>query len=146
ETRTGLCSIPTAVFSGNTAAVFVSGPFHFLQGQAELGANLSLQGVPAIGRIALFLKDSQNQLYALTCAHVLEGDPAHHPPLEVDSQGGRIGALTHRVDIIFGCTNGAAVHANEVDCALAQLDDQIEGINSLPAAASLEFCTFTPFL
>jgi hypothetical protein len=92
----------------------VTGHWRFAAGIASA---ISLPDQPG-GRIACFLKDGAGSQYALTCAHVLDADPANQ---DVLSDTVKIGKLAFRQKFIPGLNNPTATdpdEPNEVDCAL----------------------------
>jgi len=100
----------------------VTGRFHFLGGFG-IGSDISLELSLGTGSIGLFLNGSGGTQYALTCAHVLDEDPASQP---VDSVIDQIGELAFRIPIstapLVNATAPDPQEPNQVDCALAKLD------------------------
>jgi hypothetical protein len=117
---------------GAPLGLLITGMFQFM---AKVGDNISLDNEPELGTIALFVKDRNGTAYALTCAHVLDGNPTHTP--QVDSGSARIGELTERVDVSYGCKTGNGANANLVDCALAQIDNGVSRSNALTGGSSI---------
>jgi hypothetical protein len=100
----------------------VTGIFNFVAGP---GSDISLTPPSklGIGILGLFLKDVQSQLYALSCAHVLDGKVGQ----QVVSGTSRIGMLSQKVKIstapLVNPTNPRPQAPNQVDCALAELNE-----------------------
>ena len=109
----------------------VTGRFHFLQGLG-VGSDISLERSLGVGSIALFLNGPGGTQYALTCAHVLDEDPASQA---VDSGIAQIGELAFRIPIstapLVNATAPDPQEPNQVDCALAKLDAPGQA-NALP--------------
>jgi hypothetical protein len=109
-----------SLFDAVPLRLAITGHFNFLQG---IGSKISLEDPVGIGVIGLFLNGAGGSQYALTCAHVLDENPAGQT---VDSGSSEIGVLSFRVPISTApLVNPAApdpVAPNQVDCALAQLE------------------------
>lgn len=138
-----LAKWPRPTFPGFLRELFPDIPLRFVvtgrfraAGSIGIGSDISLIGGSS-GKVALWLRDPLNRQYALTCAHVLNGNPTQNPP--VDIIGYQLGHLAYIVSLscspAVNPVSPLPTAPLRVDCALAMLVPSSSWRNSIPGQA-----------
>jgi hypothetical protein len=122
-----------AAWGGVELSFTVTGAFRFAQSPDTVGCPVSMEGHSG-GMVGLFVKDPQNNSYALTCRHVLDEDP-HAQPVSVNGEVGAGFLAAAPVISTAGWFNYASPAPNEIDGALVQLASP--GQNTVPGGGKV---------